>query len=78
MAIFMATLTVSFQYIIFYIFYLTIYSSVKAKFIIIITHDPSEIILMCWFDAQETFLIIINVKHSCAALYIFFHSCDAL
>jgi len=23
-------------------------------------HNPSEIILICWFDAQETFLIIIN------------------
>ncbi len=25
------------------------------------SHDPSEIILICWFGAQETFLIIINV-----------------
>ncbi len=24
-----------------------------------VSHDPSEIILMCWFGAQETFLIII-------------------
>ncbi len=30
----------------------------------------SEIILICWFAAQETFLIIINVeKNSCAAQY---------
>ncbi len=26
------------------------------------SHDPSEIILICWFAAQETFLIIINKK----------------
>ncbi len=25
------------------------------------SHDPSEISLICWFDDQETFLIIINV-----------------
>ncbi len=29
----------------------------------------SEIILICWFAAQETFLIIINVENSCAAQY---------
>ncbi len=23
-----------------------------------VSHDPSEIILICWFAAQETFLII--------------------
>jgi len=32
------------------------------------SHDPSEIILICWFDAQETFLIIINVENSCQYL----------
>ncbi len=26
------------------------------------SHDPSEIILICCFGAQETFLIIINVE----------------
>ncbi len=27
------------------------------------SHDPSEIILICWFGAQETFIIIvINVE----------------
>ncbi len=31
------------------------------------THDPSEIIIIWWFAAQETFLIIINVEIS----YIF-------
>jgi len=29
-----------------------------------VSHDPSEIILICWFAAQETF-IIINVESSC-------------
>ncbi len=29
----------------------------------------SEIILICWFAAQERFLIIINVENSCAAQY---------
>jgi len=28
--------------------------------------DPSEIILICWFAAQETFLVIINVENGCA------------
>ncbi len=33
-----------------------------------VSHDPSEIILICWFDAQETFIIIIiNVENSWAA-----------
>ncbi len=26
-----------------------------------VSRDASEIILICWFDAQETFLIIIMV-----------------
>ncbi len=34
-----------------------------------VSHDPSEIILICWFAAQETFLIIINVENGCAAQY---------
>ncbi len=29
----------------------------------------SEIIIICWFAAQQTFLIIINVENSCAAQY---------
>jgi len=33
-----------------------------------VSHDPSEIIVICRFAAQETFLIIINFK-SCAASY---------
>ncbi len=32
-------------------------------------HDPSEIILKCWFSVQETFLIIINAENSFAASY---------
>ncbi len=32
-----------------------------------VSHDPSEIILICWFGAQETFIIIINVENSGAA-----------
>ncbi len=30
-----------------------------------VSHDPSEIILIYWFAAQETFLIL-NVENSCA------------
>jgi len=30
-----------------------------------VSHDPSEIILIYRFGAQETFLIIINVENSC-------------
>ncbi len=33
-----------------------------------VSHDPSEIILICWFAAQETFMII-SVENSCAASY---------
>jgi len=32
-----------------------------------VSHDPSEIILICWFGGQETFLVIINVENSCTA-----------
>ncbi len=34
-----------------------------------VSHDPSEIIIIYWFAAQETFLIIISVQNSCAASY---------
>ncbi len=30
-----------------------------------VSHDPSEIILIYWSAAQETFLIISNVENSC-------------
>ncbi len=36
-----------------------------------VSHDPSEIILICWFAAQETFLDIINVENNCVLLNIF-------
>jgi len=36
---------------------------------IIKKHDPSELFLIWWFGAQETFLIIINVENSCVADY---------
>ncbi len=32
-----------------------------------VSHDSLEIILICWFAAQETFLIIINAENSCVA-----------
>ncbi len=35
----------------------------------LVSHDPSEIILIYWFAAQEAFIIIINVENSCAASY---------
>ncbi len=37
----------------------------KAEFSLLmssVSHHPSEIILICWFVAQESFLIIINVE----------------
>jgi len=30
-----------------------------------LSHDPSEIILICWFGDQETFPFIINFENSC-------------
>ncbi len=37
------------------------------------SHDPSEIIIIYWFGAQETFQININAENSCAFCgYIFF------
>jgi len=33
-----------------------------------VSHDISEILLICWYAAQETFLIT-NVDNSCAAVY---------
>ncbi len=39
------------------------------------SHDPSEIIIICWSAARETFIIIINIiiinlKNSCAAFFL--------
>ncbi len=39
--------------------------------------SPLEIILICRFSAQETFLIIINVEKQCAASY-FYGKCEVL
>ncbi len=36
----------------------------KAEFSV--SHDPSEIIPICWFGAQER-LLIINAENSCVA-----------
>jgi len=33
-----------------------------------VSHDPSEILLICWFATQETYVfIIINAVNICAA-----------
>jgi len=34
-----------------------------------VSHDPSEIILIYWFDAQATFLIFIHAENICAVSY---------
>ncbi len=31
-----------------------------------VSHDPSEIILICWFGPKESSLIIINAEKNCA------------
>ncbi len=33
----------------------------------LVSHDHSKIILICWFAAQETLLLIINIENSFAA-----------
>ncbi len=38
----------------------------------------SEIIIIYWFDDQETFLIIINVEISCAASDVFVEFMESL
>ncbi len=35
-----------------------------------VSHDPSEIILICWFAAKETFIIIINVENSLLQIFV--------
>ncbi len=60
------------------IYYLNVFSNViyscdrKAEFSASllqssVSHDPSDMILICWFAAQEIFLLIINFGNSCAA-----------
>ncbi len=36
-----------------------------------VSHDPSEIILICWFGAYGTSLIIISVENGCADEYFY-------
>ncbi len=50
-------------------FYFNIFSNVFFPwFQQPVSHEPSEIILICWFYAQETFIIIIiNAENSCIA-----------
>ncbi len=45
----------------------TIHSNAVSLDESLVSHDPSEIIVICWFAAQETFLIIISVESSCAS-----------
>ncbi len=47
------------------------YSELYRFFSIItpVSHNSSEIILICWFVAQEAVLIIINAENSSAAEY---------
>ncbi len=35
----------------------------KLNFQSLVSRDPSEIFLICWFGAQEAFLNIINVEN---------------
>ncbi len=50
--------------------YIWIFSSQSS-----VSRDPSEIILICWFGAQETFLIIIKWWKQLCCLY-FCGNCD--
>jgi len=35
-----------------------------------VSHDHSEIILICWVAAQDTFLIIISDKQLCYLIFL--------
>ncbi len=37
-----------------------------------VSHDPSEIILICWFATQKTFLNIINIEKQLYCCKVFF------
>ncbi len=56
-----------------YIFKYNLFLWYKAEFSASLlhhmSHDHSEIILICLFGAQKIFLIIINVENCCAASY---------
>ncbi len=63
-------ITVIFEYILKCIFFSVIKAEFSASLLqSSVSHDPSEIILICWFAAQGTFLIIIIVENSCSASY---------
>jgi len=40
----------------------------------LVSHDPSEIIVICWFAAQDTFMIIFIVENRYPASYFMFHA----
>ncbi len=48
-------------------FFILIYFKTKFIYMMEKLHDPFEIILICRFCAQETFLIIIDAQNGCAA-----------
>ncbi len=39
-----------------------------------VSHDPSGIILICWFGDKKAFIIIINAENSCAAYFFVNHN----
>jgi len=63
-----------------YILNLIYFCDVKAEFSAVTTQSsmslaPSEIILICWFDAQETFPII-NIENSCCLTFLWKPGCS--
>ncbi len=36
----------------------------------LVSHDPSEIILICRFDTEERFLVITNLENSCLEFFL--------
>ncbi len=58
----------------FLFYFILIFKSLQSS----VSHDLSEIILTCWFTAQDTFLIIINVENICSKKLILSFSKDAL
>ncbi len=52
-----------------YLYNLTSSCDATLNFQSSVSHDPSEIILIGWFAAQETFIFIMNVENSCATFF---------
>ncbi len=53
-----------------YFFYYVVYSRAAISAWLLqssLSHDSSEIIIICWFDAQGDIWIIISVENGCAA-----------